>query len=226
MVTFAEVISFFGAASFFAWLAFIVFQDEQLTDYAQDLKKLKIARVHLFTVYDFFLMSFACYAVAFVADYLVHLTDGYLLIGFDTFHSPLLYGIIGAFCILGLLTLALPLAYIRSMSKGTTDPLNVNPPNFAHTLVRFPLGIMNLVAAMAEFNSIQNAPNWLAMAVWHGFWLLMLLVAAVGFFLSLRDWNASPRRIFRNGFLLFLPLISEIVTIYLFANFGLLLFFE
>ena len=80
MVLFAEVIAFFGTASLFAWLAFIVFQDEQLVDYKPPkdnsnflwIERTRKAREHLFTVYDFFLISFLSYVASYVGDYLVH----------------------------------------------------------------------------------------------------------------------------------------------------------
>lgn len=214
MVAFAEVISFLGAASLFAWLAFVALQNDQLDQYSAESLK-KEARFRLFTVYDFFLISFVCYVIAYVADYLVHFQNATILIGFDTYSSPILYGVIDAFCIVGFLTLLLPMGYIRSMSKGATTPLTVNPPDFPNTLVRIVFGVMNFSSAMSEFTSIQGNVKWQPLLVWHVFWFGMILVSGFGFLASLRDWNTGWKRILRDGLIMFLPLFASVIFDYI-----------
>jgi hypothetical protein len=200
-------------SSFFAWLAFVALQNEQLERYKdapEDLKKK--ARTQLFTIYDFFLVSFICFAVSFVADYLVHMENMDVVVYFDTYHAWQVYGIIGAFFVLGLLTFALPIYYIRAISNGKSDPITVNPPNFFPTTVLcFLFAVMNFVTALAEYGSIAYWDNWFWWGVWHVFWGAVLVLAASGFLLSLRDWNAGIKSKIRNGFLLFLPIILAIV---------------
>jgi len=205
------VISFFGVSSFFAWLAFVALQNEQLERYKDAPEDLKKARIRLFTIYDFFLISFTCFTISFVADYLVHTENMDAVIYFDTYHAWQVYGIIGAFFVLGLLTFALPISYVRSISNGKSDPVTVNPPDFLPTTVTcFLFAVANLVTALTEYNSILYWNNWFWWGVWRLFWVIVLVLAASGFLLSLRDWNAGIGRRIRNSFLLFLPIISAI----------------
>jgi len=113
--------------------------------------------------------------------------------------------------VLGLLTLALPIAYIRSISKGTTTPLTVDPPSFPSTLIRFNFAALNLMFASYEYGKILFWQEWFWWDVWRIVWLLVSAVSAVGFFLSIRDWNAGGKRTLRNGLLMFLPVISSVL---------------
>jgi hypothetical protein len=212
LVTFIEVISFFGVSSFFAWLAFVALQNEQLERYKNAPEDLKKARTRLFTIYDFFLISFTCFVISFVADYLVHMENMAVVIYFDTYHAWQVYGIVGAFFILGLLTLALPISYIRSISSGKSDPVTVDPPSFITTFSCFLLAVMNLVTALAEYGMIGYWDDSFWWGVWRISWVLILVVSAAGFLLLLHGWNAAIESKIRNGSLLFLPIILAVVV--------------
>lgn len=128
MVTFFDLITFFGVASFFAWLAFAPLQSDQLSKFKG--KNRKKAGDNFAAINDYFLVSFLSCALAAICDYLFH-NPAYVS------YRSALYSGIGLSFLAGIAGLLGAILYVRLIVKGEKTWYNVNPPGFFYTLLVF-----------------------------------------------------------------------------------------
>jgi uncharacterized membrane protein YciS (DUF1049 family) len=127
LITFFDLISFFGVASLFAWLAFAPLQREQLDSFLLP-KNLELARRNFATLNDYFFVSFVFFSIAAVFDYLYHDTT------FPIYHQSSLLAIVGMCFFAGFVTLLTPMFYLRSMLTGNITWANVDPPGWGYAV--------------------------------------------------------------------------------------------
>lgn len=157
MVSFFEVITFFGVAAFFAWLEFVVLLNDLAsqfdhTDPAASMRSPLLlslarreARRNLVGISDHFLVSFVFFATAVGANYLYHnaVWIGPYFFG-SLFHSSLLYVIFVTLFPTGIITFCVPIWYIRGILRADRD-LVTKPLNVSGTL-----GLFYFIAMMVS----------------------------------------------------------------------------
>jgi len=127
-VAFFDVLAFFGAVSFLAWITFAPLQRDQLEKF---VRQSHIARDNFSSVNDYFLGSFLGFAISAGFDYVYHYVE---------FHpaykgySPILYDAIGFGFFTGMAALLWAILYIRLIVKGEKDWDDINPPVLLYTV--------------------------------------------------------------------------------------------
>jgi len=91
------------------------------------------ARRNLYVVTDYFLISFLFYVGSALSDYTLHQFTPH------SWDWPALFWFLllltsGTTFVFGLLTLVVPMLYLRTIGRGGKDLGDINPPTFAHTL--------------------------------------------------------------------------------------------
>jgi hypothetical protein len=132
LVSFFEVITFFGVAAFFAWLEFLTLLNDLAAQFERSefvasspysawlrLFNRRQARHNLIGISDFFLVSFLFYATSCVANYFYHnrFYVGNLLVTLF-YHNYLVIGAELLFFGAGIVTFAVPIEYVRSILRG------------------------------------------------------------------------------------------------------------
>jgi hypothetical protein len=126
-ITLFDLISVFGLASFFAWLAFAPLQSDQLEKFKG--KNRKKAGRNFAAINDYFLVSFLGYALAATCDYLSQITNvPYLGILTAVIYLGIFAGVTG---------LLWAMMYVRLIVKAEKTWYSVNPPDFIETYVLF-----------------------------------------------------------------------------------------
>ena len=146
---FFDLVAFFGIAAFFAWLGYAPLQSQRITGIAQE--KRENARQNLSKITDYFLVSFLFYSITAMCDYMMHST---VFIG----QRPYIFLAVGTSFLFGLLTLFVPMIYIRTIGRGGKDWGDINPPSFDHTVAVTFFAAVSIFLCAALF--IQSQTNW------------------------------------------------------------------
>jgi hypothetical protein len=149
LVSFFEVVTFFGVAAFFAWLEFLALLNDFATRlisqpvYQHDWEVQQQLRNNLVQISDYFLVSFLFSATAIVADYFYHypVQLGSYVFG-DLVRSLWVLSIVVISFLAGIITLCVPIGYVRSIVRGDRDLLAKPLP------VSGTLGLCYLIAVM------------------------------------------------------------------------------
>jgi hypothetical protein len=119
LVEFFEVISFFGVAAFFAWLAYAPLQGQAMVNTTKDQEK---AKRNLSIITEYFLISFILFAISAISDYVSHRPQfAFGQEGLLRFNAADTFA-------LGSLALFLPILYIRVIGRSGRDFADINPP--------------------------------------------------------------------------------------------------
>jgi hypothetical protein len=202
---FVDLITFFGLASFFAWLAYAPLQKDLLDDF-EELGFME-ARENFYTINDYFLVSFLFYSAAMVAEYLIHAPSIPMLGPNPIAHDPLLYFVIIVSFLGGLVTLATPMWYMRAVGKGNMNLATAKLPDFRDTLLIAGFATASLVVSAASFAETS------IMAL-QAFWLLMGVVTLVGIVLAMKFFHSQIRQVV-GALLVMIPIIARFVMSFL-----------
>jgi hypothetical protein len=163
VVVFFDLVTFFGVASFFAWLTFAPLQSDQLQTFEEEWRR---ARANFSTINDYFLVSFLFYALSAGCDYL------YNKAGYANYRADLYAGIgFGFFA--GITGLLWAMLYVRLIVKGEKDWDNIDPPGFLYTLFCFGITVVSAffeARSTFGFIPVENAA-WLGaffLTAWGG----------------------------------------------------------
>jgi hypothetical protein len=186
LVVFFDLVTFFGLGAFFAWLAFARLYDKELREEFPDAVE-KVRR-NLYTINDYFLISFMFWATGGILDYLYHLRIIGPLSG-NWWYNPLYndsftYLIMGVLFLVGLVTLALPMTYIRAIGKGKNDLSKIDPPDFPHTLGVF---ICTSFGTFFGVLGMMNYPPLIGRIVY----AVATLLTYCGASLALKHWRQN-----------------------------------
>jgi hypothetical protein len=213
LVAFVDLITFFGLASFFAWLAYAPLQRELLKDF-EGTDFFDKARKNFYTINDYFLVSFLLYAAAIVVDYLVHTKTIAGLWGNPVYGWSSLYFIIGTCFVAGLLSLAAPMWYMRAVGKGDMDLATDRLHGFGYTLLvagsatfDFIISISSLYAIFLTAN-LNSPPSPLAI-----FWILMcVFVPGFGPMLTMTFFKGEKGQLI-GWIMLVIPIIAKVLLL-------------
>lgn len=223
LVAFFDLITFFGLASFFAWLAYVPLQKDVLDEF-RGKKDFFDARDNFYTINDYFLVSFLFYSAAIVFDYLIGSIP--LLVG-KSYGPDLVLALVdllrllaGACFCAGVVTLALPMYYMRRVGKGDMNLATSRLHGFDYALAVFGIATFDVVIAVSSMIALAPAlsiyySSWLPPAFqWLLFWgILSAFAVILGVVLTMNYFLAQTG--FILGWVLILaPIIAEIVILY------------
>jgi hypothetical protein len=185
-VPFFDLITFFGVASFFAWLGFAPLQSDQLSRFKGINRTIAGRKFSLLN--DYFLLSFLSFAISALSDYLFHI---------PTFHSGEVLLLVGMGFFAGLVWLLTPMWYVRSVVSGVKTWATVNPPDYIYTM---------LICSWTSLELDLSFPRIIVgVASWENLiWFSAGAGTIAGLVLLMKHWNA-PRGKGAFGFLLTLP---------------------
>ena len=183
MVQFFDLITFFGVASFFAWLAFARLSDGDISRLVW--WKQQIGRDNLCIINDYFLVSFVFWCITAVADYAYHCPK--LPIANTTIlnHNLVLLVLVGIFSLFGLFTIVHPMIYIRQIGKGANDISTIKPAPVADAIATWFLS--SICALALVFMAAYGDPSAKTVEV------LSSVLLAYGTYLSLVYWKEEDR---------------------------------
>jgi hypothetical protein len=150
LVAFLDVITFFGLASFFAWLTYAPLQRDVLDDFKQDEEHYVKARKNFYRINDHFLISLLFYSAAVISEYVLH--GGFQ--GNVFYASAPLRFFVGVCFLAGLVTLSLPVWYMRSIGTGHVDLVTIRIHSFSYTLAVLGFASIDLVINSSSFTEI------------------------------------------------------------------------
>lgn len=195
---FVDLITFFGLAAFFAWLAYAPLQRDLLEDFEEKKETYDKARDNFYTINDYFLVSFLFYSTAMIAEYLVH-TAFIPMFGRNPIQDyPPLYLVIGISFLGGLVTLAAPMWYMRAVGKGDMNLATAKLPDFGDTLGFSGGATLSIVISAASFVT--------ASMVRRVFWFSMVILALLGVVLAMKYYHSKIRQTV-GGLLILVPMI-------------------
>jgi hypothetical protein len=201
---FVDLITFFGLAAFFAWLAYAPLQRDLLTDFkGEDLVR---AKENFYTINDYFLVSFLFYSAAMVAEYFVHAPFTPIFGPNPIAHDPLLYFMIGVSFLGGLVTLAAPMWYMRAVGKGDMNLATAKLPDFGDTLVIAGTATASLVISAGAFATTRMALQ--------AFWFFMWPITLLGVVLAMKFFHSRIRQTV-GALLVVIPIIARFVMLFL-----------
>jgi hypothetical protein len=208
LVAFFDLVTFFGLGAFFAWLAFARLHDKELREEFPDA--LEKVRRNLYTINDYFLISFMFWATGGILNFLYHTR----VIGplSSEYNNPLYtesftYMIMGVLFLVGLVTFAFPMTYIRAIGKGESDLSKIDPPDFWHTLFVFILAAFGTFWDVLGF--IDN-PSVFG----HTLFVVTTLLTYYGASLALKHWRQNDKIGGLGYFLIFLPFFAVLLSLF------------
>ena len=144
-------------------------------------------------------MSFMFFSVSAISDYLFHSPL------YSLYNNSILRLLIGGGFFAGLITLLIPMFYLRSITRGDRTWANADPPDWGYAIVIASFtGYLTWVAVLRS-----SAPNLLGFA-----WLIVAFLAMLGGWWVLRYWQGGNK--LRAGFvLMFLPVILALALDFL-----------
>lgn len=211
MTAFLDLITFFGLASFFAWLGYVPLQKDLLDKFTGTDHE--TARDNFYTINDYFLVSFLFYSAAIVSEYFLHTIS----IGIDKnplYGSSLLVFIIGTCFLGGLVTLAAPIWYIRKIGKGETDLVTVTLHKFDYSLLVSGCATLDVVVSVSSFVAFLNPKTYDLTSPLGYFWLACIGFALFGVVLTMNYFDGDKRQAL-GWILLSIPVIAKIVIAFL-----------
>lgn len=193
MVEFFDLISFFGVAALFAWLAYAPLRTQRLSE--GELKKQGKAKENLDKITDYFLISFLSYSVAAVSDYVYHHRI-FIVLAYNQRWVPLF--IIGTSFVLGLFNLFVPIIYLRNRNLGDIDlpPFAITFYFAVFTAAATAMWVIDLVIAMTFVGQVLSVLSG-----------LMVYVGATRGIKHWRDWRDRRLRSFLNNALMMSPVL-------------------
>jgi hypothetical protein len=183
MVTFFDLVTFFGVASFFAWLAYAPLQSDQLDKFKG--KNRKRAGDNFAAINDYFLVSFLGFALAATCDYLSQVLTDASFLGLVSTASSL-----GIFA--GITGLLWAMLYVRMIVKADRTWYSIDPPGFLFTYLFFGVTVV-MVYVAAQFSMTSS------FALDKFLWFCEMFVAAWGGWRVIRyhdetDWRVRGKR--------------------------------
>jgi hypothetical protein len=158
-VAFFDVLGFFGATSFLAWITFAPLQSDQLEKFTEWSSR-KTARDNFAEVNDYFLGSFLGFASAAGCDYIYHYVQLHQV--YKAYATPLFDGIgVGFFT--GMAGLLWAILYVRLIIKGEKDWDDLNLPPLSYTVV---ISAFVVVSAYLEATGLVYSPTFLEGGAW------------------------------------------------------------
>jgi hypothetical protein len=205
LVTFVDVVTFFGVASLFAWLTYGPLQRDLLEDFGGI--NIVRAKRNFYTVNDYFLVSFLFYSADIVGEYTLH-TSRLYWIGFNPMYQMGFLRLVIMACFFGgLLTLCVPVWYLRSVQKGDRSLDQDLLPDFAFTLYVSSVTVIGLALDFEGFMATYF--RWWSPAAW----ALAEVAEVVGFPLVILAYVYERRRLkFIAALLNLTPIIMYIVV--------------
>lgn len=170
-VTVIDLITFFGVASFFAWLTYGPLQRDLLEEYAEDEDEYKRAKRNFYTANDYFLISFLFYSASIIGEYLLQNAQLFIIGTNPTYNDAFLRLFIAIFFLGGLVTLVAPIWYLRSIQTGYRALAESLLPDFQYTLYVSGVTLIGIALTISEAG---RHPEWWWLVIW-----VVLQVAAI-----------------------------------------------
>lgn len=152
MVEFFDLISFFGVAAFFAWLAYVPLQSRVLEDLPASEKakitpeKVEKTKRNFHRITDYFFLSFLSFCVAAVSDYVFHHR---FLVSVAYAHAWVPFFVLGTTSVFGLSTLLVPMIYVRMVGRGGRGLGDIDlPPVMVTFYVTFLIAIGTVLSVI------------------------------------------------------------------------------
>ena len=178
-VTFIDLITFFGVASFFAWLTYGPLQRDLLGKYENSESRVfERARRNFYTVNDYFLVSFGFYSADIVGEYILQRPELYLIGPNPLYNNALLRFVIAICFGGGFVTLVAPVWYLRSVQTGNRVLSGGLLPSLSFMLYVSGVTVMGLLFSRTGFMATNSRSEWLAL-IWFGIEFAALMGAMI-----------------------------------------------
>jgi hypothetical protein len=169
-VTVIDLVTFFGVASFFAWLTYGPLQRDLLEEYLGDEDAYSRARRNFYTANDYFLISFLFYSADIIGEYLLQNRQLFVIGTNPLFNDALLRFSIAILFLGGIITLVAPIWYLRSVQTGYRVLAGKLLPDFRYTLY---VSFVTIVGLASTFSGV-------GILVAHSQWWLALILGMTG----------------------------------------------